>query len=151
MMNERVIGRVVAVAIKTAESGPMREVPHATAERGAGLAGGLRPAPRRGITLVSSVQWAELLRELGVELAWHTRRANVLIDAPRLGPLIGSRCRLGGATLKIHDETKPCQLMDQFHMGLRQALTPDCRGGVFGEVMEAGEIRVGDALVELRE
>jgi hypothetical protein len=36
--------------------------------------------------------------------------------------------------------------MDQLHDGLRQALEPDCRGGVHGEVLKAGAIRVGASI-----
>jgi len=36
--------------------------------------------------------------------------------------------------------------MDQQHAGLRQALVPDCRGGVYGQVLTGGTILVGDAV-----
>ncbi|MFH1111309.1 MAG: hypothetical protein V1790_19250 [Planctomycetota bacterium] len=35
-------------------------------------------------------------------------------------------------------------LMDQQHAGLRQALVPDCRGGVYGQVLAGGAVCIGD-------
>ena len=35
-------------------------------------------------------------------------------------------------------------LMDQQHAGLRRALVPDCCGGVYGQVLTGGTVRVGD-------
>jgi MOSC domain-containing protein YiiM len=148
----QVIGRVVDLAVRTrrpeVKVGPMQRVERVTAEVGAGLREDVVCTdPRRGLTLISAAQWAEVVRELAAELPWHTRRANVLIDAPDLSPLIGKTVRLGAVRLKVHDETRPCSLMDRLHQGLRAVLKPDCRAGVHGEVLIGGEIRVGDELV----
>jgi MOSC domain-containing protein YiiM len=34
--------------------------------------------------------------------------------------------------------------MDEAHDGLREALSADWRGGVYGKVLEGGPIRIGD-------
>jgi MOSC domain-containing protein YiiM len=145
-MNDVPPARVLAIAIKTATSGPMRETAEAFAEVGGGLRGGVAPAPRRGVTLISRPQWQQVMHELAADLPWHTRRANVLLDAERLGPWIGRRVRMGAVLLEITVETKPCGQMDEFLPGLREALTPEMRGGVCAQVLEGGVIRVGDVL-----
>ena len=140
------IGQVLAIAVRTARNGPMRETPEAAAVAGAGLEGDLAPAPDRGVTIISSQQWEETKAALTAELPWHTRRANVLVDVARLAPLIGATIRVGDALIEIRGETRPCGLMDELHAGLKAALKPECRGGVHGYVRQGGRIGVGDAL-----
>ena len=83
---------------------------------------------------------------LGGDLPWHTRRANVLIDTDTLVHLIGSTIHIGLAHVLIHQETTPCDEMDQFFPGLRRALTPDCHGGVYGQIVKGGKIRVSNLI-----
>jgi MOSC domain-containing protein YiiM len=52
--------------------------------------------------------------------------------------------RVGACRLRIGGETRPCELMDEALPGLRAAMRLDWGGGVFGEVVEDGEIAVGD-------
>lgn len=145
-MAERVIGKVAAIAIKTAEFGPMREVDSAVGVAGGTLEGSQPCSPERGLTLLSSRQWAQVQRELGGQMPWYTRRANLLIEADGLGGLIGRTVRAGELTIEICGESRPCGLMDRLQPGLRQALTRDCRGGVFGRIVCGGRVSVGDAL-----
>ena len=140
------VSRVAAIALKTAHSGPMQEVGSATVESDGTLVGSASVNPKRGVTFLSSSQWATVMRELGAELPWHTRRANVLIDADGIGDWRGKTIRIGDATFEIIAETRPCELMDTFHSGLMNALKPDCRAGVYGRVTRGGVIRVGDAV-----
>ena len=109
-----------------------------------GLEGDLESCPERGVTLLTKRQWAEVQKELGVSLPWHTRRANIAIDTAGLRDSIGKRLRVGEMILRIDDETRPCDLMDRLHPGLKLALTNDCRGGVHGQVERAGRVKIGD-------
>ncbi|MFA6242442.1 MAG: MOSC domain-containing protein [Candidatus Hydrogenedentales bacterium] len=139
-------GTIVGIAVRTAKMGPMREIDSARAEVGAGIDGDLPVSVKRGITFLSAEQWADTLRDLGVALPWHTRRANVLVRGLRLGDLLGRTIRLGMVEVYIHKETKPCDNMDKLHAGLQNALVPDMRGGVYGEVLIAGQFAVGDSV-----
>lgn len=107
-------------------------------------------ATKRGITLLSQTQWLATLDDLGVsvdDLPWTIRRANVLIDAPTLQTLIGQTIRIGEVLVRVIAETEPCDLMDRQYSGLKQALTPDCRGGVYGRILNDGVVHVGDAVL----
>lgn len=146
MSNANLVGHVISIAIKTAVGGPMRETPAAQAEKDGGLQGGVKPTPKRGITFLATGAWRKACAELNVSLPWHTRRANVLIDAPELGQLIGKTIQFGNVVVAIIAETRPCELMDQFQPGLKQALTPDVRAGVYGRVISGGDFCVGDAV-----
>jgi MOSC domain-containing protein YiiM len=68
----------------------------------------------------------------------------LLIGGLDLSATIGRTLSIGSTRIQVHGETKPCGLMDQQHAGLRQALVPDCRGGVYGQVLTGGTILVGD-------
>ncbi len=145
-MTQGGVGRVLGIAIKTGVGGPMRLIDAATVDVDGGIAGDVKPSPQRGVTFISAHQWGDVQRELKAELPWHTRRANVLIDAGELGWLIGRTVRLGSVVIHVGGETKPCGLMDTLHPGLRAALQPDCRAGVFGRVIQGGAIHVGMTL-----
>ena len=145
-MGEEKGRKILAIAVRTEKNGPMQERAQAHASPENGLDGDL-PAPvHRRITMLSTDQWTETTSVLGTEFPWHTRRANVLLEGGSLEDLIGSTVRLGELSVKINAETVPCQLMDKIHLGLREALVPDCRGGVYGEIVEGGTLKVGDVL-----
>jgi len=101
-------------------------------------------AVKRGVTLLSAERWQDVCLALSTGIPWYARRANLLIQHFDLASAIGRTLRVGGAVLRIHGETKPCALMDSMHPGLRAALVPDFGGGVHGEVLEGGEIGIGD-------
>ena len=138
--------RVEAVAVRTAVDGPMREIDLAVAKIGGGIDGDLECTPDRGITFLASQQWRQVVRELGTDLPWHTRRANVLVDAPTLSGWIGKTVRIGEVQVAIKSETHPCGLMDRLHAGLKDTPRPECRGGVYGRVTRGGSFRVGDEI-----
>lgn len=142
-------GRVVGIAVKTAKGGPMREIASAEAVVDGGITAGTPVSKKRGITFLSRERWDATMEEVMADLPWHTRRANVLVEGLDLASLIGRCVRLGNVELEIRGETHPCAKMDALYEGLRKALEPDCRGGVYGQVTRGGTFRVGDALVVL--
>ncbi len=102
-----------------------------------------KPGPR-AITLLSKEAWTDACADLGTDLPWEIRRANLLVEGIDLASAMGKRIQIGEARILVHGEVKPCKLMDQQHEGLRAVLKPHFRGGVFGEILEGGTIRVGD-------
>lgn len=146
-MAEEQVGTILAIAVRTVKDGPMREIQRAEAAVDGGLAGDLASSPERGITFIAAGQWREATTLLKVDLPWHTRRANVLIEAGSLAHLIGKTVVLGEVRVAIKDETRPCGLMDQLHAGLKDALKPERRGGVHGQVLAGGAFSVGDAVM----
>ncbi len=143
-MESDVVGAVLGIALRYQDKGKMREVTEVSGVENGGLEGDLASRPDRGVTLIASKQWKQAIKELGVDLPWYTRRANILIDSDGLGGLIGKRIRIGEIELKVNDETRPCELMDRLEPGLKDVLKPDCRGGVNGRIVKAGRVRVGD-------
>jgi MOSC domain-containing protein YiiM len=137
-------GVVAAIAWRPKDGDAMAEIPECTVQPGRGITLENRKPGKREITLISEEAWQDVCRELGVELPWNTRRANVLIRGLNLALAIGHRLRLGPVVLMVHGETKPCGIMDRQHGGLRRALGPGCRGGVYAQVLTGGTIHIGD-------
>jgi len=124
----------------------MREIASARAVVDAGLAADIEVTANRGMTFLASGAWRKTCEDLNVDLPWHTRRANVLIDAESLADLIGRTIRFGSVAVAVRGETRPCGLMDELHSGLLQALTPDVRAGVMGRVISGGSFAIGDTV-----
>ena len=122
----------------------MREVTEARAFEGGALEGDHGKGGKRGITLLSAVQWADVVSRMGFDLPWHARRANVLIDAPTLEHLVGKTIAIGEVRVKIHNITYPCSHIDEMEPGLLHALSGEGRGGVYGAILNDGVVRVGD-------
>ena len=74
------------------------------------------------------------------------QRANLLVDGLDLPGTVGNRLRIGDCLFEIHGETDPCERMDELQAGLRAGLVPEMRGGVWGRVLESGQLRVGQAV-----
>ena len=105
---------------------------------------------RRQVTLLAREAWDAACSQLGVELDPSLRRANLLIEGIDLVDSLGRTVKVGDARIKITGETKPCKLMEETRAGLLNALVPEWRGGVFGELLDTAVIHQGDP-VELLE
>ncbi|MCY4011788.1 MAG: MOSC domain-containing protein [Gammaproteobacteria bacterium] len=100
----------------------------------------------RQVTVLCQESWDAACRDLGREVPWTTRRANILIEGLDLANSSGKTLAIGGATLAITGETDPCERMDEQAHGLTAALAPDWRGGVTCRVIQAGGVKVGDSV-----
>lgn len=99
------------------------------------------------VTLLSQKSWDLACSEVGANLDWTQRRANLLIDDIEFNEaMIGQQIQVGGVLLEITRETDPCQRMDDLFPGLKAALTPQWRGGARCMVLRTGLIKVGDSV-----
>lgn len=121
---------------------------HITTERGVGNDRRGKPG-RRQVTVLTRDGWNAALGELGIDLPWIARRANLYIDGVQLAEKTGHELVIGDAVLLITGETSPCQIMNLAHAGLMQALKPNWRAGVTCRVIRSGTVRIGSP-VELR-
>ena len=113
----------------------------------AGVDGDARGRLRgRQVTVLCQESWDAACRDLGREVPWTTRRANILVEGLDLGDSVGKTLVIGEATFAITGETDPCQRMDEQAQGLTAALTPNWRGGVTCRVTRSGAVKVGDGV-----
>ena len=121
----------------------MDPVARAVLRAGAGLVGNADQGGRRQVTLIEQEAWNEATALVGTLVDPSARRANLLISGLRLEGSRGRILRIGTAELEINGETRPCERMDEAQPGLRSALQPSWRGGVFAAVLNDAEIAVG--------
>lgn len=147
-------GRLSGIATRAAPRAPMEVHEHKSVTRDAGVTGDHRGALaarkgyfRRQVSLIEAESWQAALDELGAELPWQMRRANLLIEGVRLPRAAGARVFIGDACeLRITGECDPCFRMEEILPGLEAALTPDWRGGFVAEVVRDGDVRIGDGI-----
>lgn len=145
--------RLLGIARKAKKRSPVEELNEAEVSLDFGVDGDWRGKPgKRQVTLMTSASWQAACDEVGEDLSWTVRRANLLVDDLDLRESYGGQIRVGDVCLEVVEETKPCHRMDEQRPGLTEALRPDWRGGVCCRVVRAGRIRIGDtvemALVE---
>ena len=139
-------GRLDRIWIKRFHRGPMDAVERAELRAGRGLAGNANQGGRRQVTLIARGRWDHVNETLADDVDPVLRRAHVLVSGIDLAHTRGRVLRLGPCRLRINGETRPCERMDEVWPGLRAALEPEWRGGVYAEVLDDGEIAVGDAV-----
>jgi len=138
-------GRLIGIARVHELRAPLEELDSATVTVEAGIDGDARGRKReRQITVLFREGWDDACRDLGVSLPWVTRRANLFVEGIERPRSTGGRLKIGDVELEVMLETDPCMLMERAHAGLKDALTPDWRGGVCCNVVTGGTIRVGD-------
>jgi len=137
-------GEVVQIWIKRAHRGVMDPMESAEAIAGRGLVGNADQGRRRQITIIDETAWREAAAETGRDVDPSRRRANVMLRGIPLAGSRGKLLRLGACLVRILGETRPCERMEEAQAGLRKALSPNWRAGVFGEIVEGGAVHVGD-------
>jgi len=138
------MGTLERIWIKRAKRGPMDPVRAATLEAGSGLIGNANRGGRRQVTIISRERWTELMAALNADLDPATRRANLLVSGIDLRNSRDRVLRIGATRVRINGETRPCERMEEAHPGLQAAMRDRWGGGAFAEVVDGGEIRVGE-------
>lgn len=140
-------GRLEAIWIKRSHGGPMDARPAATLVAGKGLLGNADQGRRRQVTLIEREVWEDLMRRTDSTASPATRRANFLVSGIALANSRGRTLRIGGVRLHIGGETKPCNQMEESVAGLRAVMYPEWRGGAFAQVLDGGDVAVGDTVM----
>ena len=139
-------GELRAIWRKRAKRGPMDPQTSAVLVAGRGLEGNANQGGRRQVTLIEEERWTDALLEAGADLPTSARRANLVIAGLSLEGTRGRILRIGPTRIQIWSECTPCERMDEARPGLRSALRPRWRAGACAEVLEGGEIRIGDTV-----
>ena len=138
------MGELASIWIKRMKRGPMDPAESATLVAGRGIVGNADQGRRRQVTLIEEDMWRSLMDEMGADAPPSSRRANLMLRGIRLQGSRGRVLRIGGSRVRVRGETMPCERMDEVLPGLQAAMRRDWAGGAFAEVLDGGEIHVGD-------
>jgi MOSC domain-containing protein YiiM len=135
-----------AIWIKRVHRGPMDATDRASLKAGSGIVGNADLGGKRQVTFIEQERWAALREELGPAVVPSARRANLMVRGVRLADSRDRILEVGAVRIRIQGETTPCARMDEACPGLRDALAVDWGGGAYGQVLNDGEIAVGDSV-----
>ena len=124
--------------------GPMDPVSTASVVAGKGIVGNANQGGKRQVTIVSNKHWEEVTAPLGDVPDPRLRRANLLVSDIDFTDARGHILKIGKVRVRIYGETRPCEQMEAAVPGLKSAMSVPWGGGAFGEILDDGEIAVGD-------
>ena len=139
-------GKLETIWLKREHSEPMKLITRGVLDSGKGLQGDINYDSPRAVTIIERSRWDRVEQELGARVDPASRRANLLISGLDLKNSKGKHLQIGSVVLEIRGETRPCQLMDTMHPGLRDALDADWGGGAYARVLSSGPIQTGDSV-----
>ena len=138
-------GTLAQIWIKRAHRGKMDPAEHAALVASRGIVGNANQGGHRQVTLLSEEHWRDLTAHLDSPDPI-VRRANLLLSGVDLRDSRGKTLQIGQCRVRILGETRPCERMDEACDGLRAALSGAWGGGAYGEVLDSGEITLGDSV-----
>ena len=140
------MSRLEQIWIKRMHRGPMDPAERARVVAGKGIVGNANQGGKRQVTIVSSRHWSDVTAPLGDTPDPRLRRANLLVSDIDFQDAHGRILKIGGVRIRIYGETRPCEQMEAAVPGLKSAMSVPWGGGAFGEVLDDGEIAVGDGV-----
>ena len=135
-------GRVEAITLVKDAKGEIERVEAVAARAGAGLEGDYHG----DLTLIAAESLEGLREDTGIELAGHDTRRNVLTRGIDLNALVGQRFTVGGVEAVGVELAEPCTKLQRLsgEKGVLRGLVH--RGGLRADILQGGQIRVGDAI-----
>lgn len=151
-------GRVESIHIASAAKAPTYTVEQAQAVPGVGLEGDryalklgtfYKPEPDFELTLIEAEALEALKRDYEIDLAPGEARRNLVTRGVALNHLVGKEFRIGEVRIRGIRLCEPCSHLQALVgrpviKGLRH------RGGLRAQILSAGRIDVGDAIIEER-
>ena len=138
------MSKLEQIWIKRMHRGPMDSAARAQVVAGKGIVGNANQGGKRQVTIVSNKHWTDVTAPLGHTPDPRLRRANLLVSDIDFGDARGRILTIGKVRIRIYGETRPCEQMEAAAPGLQEAMKVPWGGGAFGEVLDDGEIAIGD-------
>jgi MOSC domain-containing protein YiiM len=153
------MSRVVDLFVAESGSEPMESVERVEAVADRGLRGDryfadtgfYSPFDVCQVTLIAAEAIAEIDAAFGIDLSAGEHRRNVVTEGVDVHDLLDHRFRVGDAVLEGTRPRPPCAHVEETvgENGVASALG-EGRGGICADVIETGEIRVGDPVADVQ-
>jgi MOSC domain-containing protein YiiM len=152
-------GRLVAIYVATAAGAPMEPRDHIEAVAGTGLRDdryatgtGTYSGTGRGardVTLIEREVVDSVRSDAAIDVREDQTRRNLVTEGVALNGLVGRTFRIGSVRMRGVRLAEPCAYLEQLTglTGVCAALVH--RGGLRAEILDDGELRVGDAVQPL--
>ena len=140
------MSKLEQIWIKRMHRGPMDSAERARVVAGKGIVGNANQGGKRQVTIVSNKHWTDVTAPLGDTPDPRLRRANLLVSDIDFSDARGKILKIGNVRVRIYGETRPCEQMEAAVPGLRDAMSVPWGGGAHGEVLDDGEIAIGDSV-----
>jgi MOSC domain-containing protein YiiM len=141
------MNKLERIWIKRMKRGPMDPVDKARVVAGKGIVGNANQGGRRQVTILSAKHWQQVTSFLDDAPDPRERRANLMVSDVDFTNSHGSILKIGNVRVRIYGETRPCEQMEKAAPGLKAAMQVPFGGGAFGEILDDGEIAIGDPVV----
>lgn len=138
------MSRLEKIWIKRMKRGPMDPVDRAVVVAGKGIVGNANQGGKRQVTILSAKHWDQVTAFLDDAPDARVRRANLLVSDVDFTGTHGKILKIGKVRVRIYGETRPCEQMEMAAPGLEAAMKVPFGGGAFGEILDDGEIVIGD-------
>jgi len=140
------MNKLERIWIKRMKRGPMDPVDKARVVAGRGIVGNANQGGKRQVTILSAKHWQQVTAFLDAAPDPRERRANLLVSDVDFTGAHGKILKIGNVRVRIYGETRPCEQMEKAASGLKAAMQVPFGGGAFGEILDDGEIAVGDVV-----
>jgi len=152
------VGRLVAIYVATAAGAPMEARDRIDALAGVGLrddryatATGTYSGTGTGVrdvTLIEREAVDAVRTDDGVDVREESTRRNLVTEGVALNHLVGREFQVGTVRMRGVRLAEPCVYLEQLTglAGVRAALVH--RGGLRAEILDDGELRVGDSITD---
>jgi len=140
------VSQLQQIWIKRMKRGPMDPTDRARVIAGKGIVGNANQGGKRQVTILSNRHWQSATSALGETPDARIRRANLLVSDIDFSNARGKILTIGSVRVRIYGETRPCERMEDAVPGLKDAMSIPWGGGAFGEILDDGEIAIGDAV-----
>jgi MOSC domain-containing protein YiiM len=137
------MSQLLKIWVKRFRRGPMDPVTRASLIAGRGITGDANQGSTRQVTILSDKDWSEVTAGPGTPDPI-VRRANLLVSDIDLVNSRNKILQIGSVRIRLLGETRPCERMEEAKPGLKVAMSVPYGGGAFGEVLDDGEIAIGD-------
>lgn len=144
------MAKVIKIGIASFNGNKIKEVSSVEALKNEGLVGDRHSRKNNDIaeqiTLIESENIDAFNKELKTNIDYKDFRRNIITEGIKLNDLVGKTLLIGKVKIKAHDLCKPCKHLQEIVKQDYLLKKLMFRGGLRGEILSSGKIKIGDII-----